>query len=131
MAEQTYKIAPEKITEISLKCSGYGYFQADNARNQTHMKQHFLTYLKDAISTCSSVRTIKIEYNGFSNDTRELNQILSLISKFVNLKENRPMEKGKARFDAIWIHTRHIKNVTKTEVEKMLDLTAELAKGSV
>ena len=41
------------------------------------------------------------------------------------------MEKGKARFDVIWIHTRHIKNVTKMEVERMLDLTADLAKGSV
>ena len=26
MSDQTYKITPDKITEISLKCSGYGYF---------------------------------------------------------------------------------------------------------
>ena len=26
MADQTYKTTSDKITEISLKCSGYGYF---------------------------------------------------------------------------------------------------------
>ena len=76
------------------------------------MKQHFKEYLKDAINVCSSVRSIKIEYNGFNNDGKELNEILDLIKDFVSKKENRP-DKGKARFDAIWIHTRHIKNVTK------------------
>ena len=41
------------------------------------MKANFVKYLRDALDKCRNVKTIKVEFNGFSNDGKELNEIIS------------------------------------------------------
>jgi hypothetical protein len=50
------------------------------------------------------------------------------VDEFVNRGVGKAMEKGKARFEAIWIHTRLLRDCEIESVKKMLGLVDKLAK---
>jgi hypothetical protein len=70
------KIKPEAITEINVKCYGYGYFEEGNANIQTQIKQNLISYLRDAVRECKNIRTFKLDFNGFSVEDKCLIKII-------------------------------------------------------
>lgn len=49
---------------------------------QSVLKGNLFKYLKEALTACTNLKTLKLDFNGFSIEDEILLRIIKLISKF-------------------------------------------------
>jgi hypothetical protein len=61
---------------------------------QSKMKENFIRYLRDAVSQCFNLKTLKVEVNGFHNDDGKdgklLSKVIRIVNDLINKKDDRP-----------------------------------------
>lgn len=83
------KIQVELVEEISIKCYGYGYFEEPGRKMQTVLKGNLIRYLREAIKQCINLKTLKLDFNGFSIKDGTLLDIIEAITAFKNYKHRK------------------------------------------
>ena len=100
------KMANE-VTELVLRCAGYGYFKGRPATLQVN----FLDYLERCLSIFKKLKTIKLTLNGLALHDGTLFRVIDMIERL-------PLR-------TVWIHTNNISNLTVRDFEKVINFIKE------
>lgn len=61
---------------MSIKCYGYGYFEDNESKMQTELKKNLISYLKEVLGKCPNVKTLRLDFHGFSIADNSLLRII-------------------------------------------------------
>lgn len=102
----------KEISEVSLKCYGYGYFQG----YKDAIKRNLLLFVKECLEMLPNLISFKLILNGFDVTGKYLQKVTSMLKEALN-KDNSPLL-------AIWLHTNHLTGCIHSDFTDLLDLVA-------
>lgn len=76
---QRIRLTPKNVTDITIKCYGYGYFEEGNNMIQSQIKENLISYLRAAIRECINLKVFKLDFNGFSITDKCIQKIIEIV----------------------------------------------------
>jgi hypothetical protein len=109
---KTMEVEAKEISEVSLKCYAYGYFNG----YKEAIKRNLLSFIKECLDSLPNLISFKLILNGFDINGKYLQKLTSMIKDSLN-KDNSPLL-------AVWLHTNHLTGCTHSDFTDLLDLIA-------
>lgn len=106
----TMEIDRKEISEVSLKCYGYGYFIS----YKEVIKKNLLAFIKECLDGLPNLISFKLILNGFDISQKYLQSVNTLLKDALN--------KPNSQLLAIWLHTNHLTGCQHSDFIDVLDL---------